>query len=615
VGESGVQAVPGPGPGLARQGEVGRCREGEGRRARLRDQQADEIDLGLVAVRFHGPGHQRLAQQRAQLEHRRRAGGHPDMLEVGFDEHYPQHSRPPAGRPVVFGLPRTLVRTTRDLGSDAHHADISPSHLAARARCGDGGRPAHGLQQRIGEPGRGHGGPEASTADSRYDQRSPARDRDRDGPGVPWNAYAQPPTGARRWTMPVAPPRPSGTVQATKPGPSCAQAGSAPGASATSSASEDCLFLNVTTPKTMRAGHKLPVMVWWHGGGYTSGSGSAYDAQRLASRGHVIVVTVNYRLGVFGYLSLPGLPGSGDFGLADQILATRWAKSNAAAFGGDPGNITVFGESSGAMSACALLTSPQAKGLVDKVAMSSGGTCQLSWPKDGLVPSALPQTPYVDLADGQKLGVAEAKTLGCAAASALSCLRGKPVKALLKIFPLFSDVLAYNTPLLPANPATAVQSGLVLDIPVLSSGNHDEERAFVGGAQKVKPFFTAKTYPAYLKAAFGAGAAKVARQYPLSAYPNAATAWATLITDVSWACPTLAGNAALAAHGSAVYGAEFDDPNAPDVNMVATKTFKPGATHASDIPYLFDLTGKNLLRGTASRPGRSSPAPAGRRCS
>jgi para-nitrobenzyl esterase len=228
------------------------------------------------------------------------------------------------------------------------------------------------------------------------------------------------------------------------------------------------------------------------------------------------------------------------------------------------------------MSACALFSSPQASGLVDKVAMSSGGGCQLYWPQDGLVPSAPPQTPYVDLADGQKLGVTEAKTLGCAAASALSCLRGKPVKGLLKIFPVFADVLAYNTPLLPRNPATAVQSGQVLDIPVLSSGNHDEERAFVGGAQKVKPFFTAKTYPAYLKAAFGASAGRVA-------------------------CPTLAGNAALAAHGSAVYGAEFDDQNAPDVNNVAAKTFKPGAAHASDIPYLFDLTGKNLLRGAAQQ--------------
>jgi para-nitrobenzyl esterase len=413
--------------------------------------------------------------------------------------------------------------------------------------------------------------------------------------------YAQAPTGQRRWTMPVAPPKASGIVQAAKPGPSCAQTSAATGAAATASSSEDCLFLNVTTPTTMRAGAKLPVMVWWHGGGYTSGSGSAYDAQRLASRGHVMVVTVNYRLGVFGYLSLPGLTGSGDFGLADQILATRWAKQNAAAFGGDPDNLTVFGESAGAMSACALLSSPQAKGLVDKVAMSSGGACQLSWPQSGLVPGDPPQTPYVDLADGQKLGVAEAKTLGCAAASALSCLRGKPAKDLLKIFPNFSDVLAYNTPLLPRNPATAVLTGQVLHIPVLSSGNHDEERAFVGGAQKVKPFFTATTYPGYLKAAFGADATKVAQQYPLSKYPNAATAWATLITDDSWACPTLTGNAALAAHGSTVYGAEFDDPNAPDVNQVKTSSFDPGAAHASDIPYLFDLLGKNYLRGSAQQ--------------
>ncbi|MBE7161805.1 MAG: carboxylesterase family protein, partial [Williamsia herbipolensis] len=156
--------------------------------------------------------------------------------------------------------------------------------------------------------------------------------------------YAKPPTGPRRWTMPVPEPKASGTVPATEPGASCAQAGSAPGASATASTSEDCLFLNVTTPRTMTPGERLPVMVWWHGGGYTSGSGSAYDAQRLAARG-VVVVTVNYRLGVFGYLSLPGLKGSGDFGLGDQILATRWAKHNAAAFGGDPDDITVFGES------------------------------------------------------------------------------------------------------------------------------------------------------------------------------------------------------------------------------------------------------------------------------
>ncbi|MCL9793600.1 carboxylesterase/lipase family protein [Frankia sp. AgKG'84/4] len=411
--------------------------------------------------------------------------------------------------------------------------------------------------------------------------------------------YAEAPTGDQRWTMPTAPPKPVGTVEATKAGPSCAQGGSAPGASATTSTSEDCLFLNVTTPTTARTGEKLPVMVWWHGSGYTSGSGSSYDAARLADQGHVIVVTLNYRLGVFGYLSLPGLAGSGDFGLADQILATRWAKRNAAAFGGDPDNITVFGESAGAMSACALLTSPVAKGLVNKVAMSSGGACQLNWPRGGLLPDVPAQTPYVALADSEKLGVTEAGTLGCTGASTLSCLRDASTADLLKVFPVFSDVLAYDTPLLPENPATAVTDGRTLPIPVLSTSNHDEQRAFVGGAQKVKPYYSAASYPTYLAQAFGPDADKVAAQYPLTKYPNPAIAWSTVITDASWSCPTLAGNAALATHGSTVYGGEFDDPHAPDISGVTSASFDPGAAHAADLPYLFDLLGQNYLRGTA----------------
>jgi para-nitrobenzyl esterase len=406
--------------------------------------------------------------------------------------------------------------------------------------------------------------------------------------------YAEAPTGDRRWTDPVAPPKPAGTVDATKAGPSCAQAGSAPGADATASTSEDCLFLNVTTPKDLHPGEKLPVMVWWHGGGYTSGSGAAYDAQRLAAGGRVMVVTVNYRLGVFGYLSLPGLAGSGDFGLADQILATRWARDNAAAFGGDPQNLTVFGESSGAMSACAALTSPAAAGLADKVALSSG-SCQLSWPQDGLLPGVPPGTPYVGLPDAEQFGSAQAQTLGCTGPDALTCLRGRPVADLLKIFPNFSNVLAYGTPLLPADPAQAQRDGKTPPIPVLSGGNQAEESAFVGGVQKVQPFVTPESYPALLRSAFGDRADAVAAQYPLAAYPNAPTAWATVITDSSWACPTLAGNVAFAAHGSPVHGYEFADPSAPDVNQAASPDFAPGAAHATDTPYLFDLTGKNLL--------------------
>lgn len=143
--------------------------------------------------------------------------------------------------------------------------------------------------------------------------------------------FARPPTGARRW-RPPAPVRPwRGVADATEPGDPCVQmeAGEHIG-------SEDCLFLDVTVPSRPQHEGPLPVMVWLHGGGYTTGSGSTYDARRLAARGDVIVVTPNYRLGVFGYLGLEGLPGSGTFGLADQIAALRWTKRNAAAFGGDP---------------------------------------------------------------------------------------------------------------------------------------------------------------------------------------------------------------------------------------------------------------------------------------
>lgn len=406
--------------------------------------------------------------------------------------------------------------------------------------------------------------------------------------------YAEAPTGQRRWTMPVAPPRPSGTVQATAPGAACAQSSGVPGADATASSSEDCLFLNVTTPKDTRPGEKLPVMVWWHGGGYTTGSGALYDAQRLATQGRVMVVTVNYRLGVLGYLSLPGLAGSGDFGLADQMLATRWARNNAAAFGGDPGNVTVFGESAGAMSACAMLGSPDATGLADKVAMSSG-SCLLDWPQDGLLPGVPPSTPYTALPDAEAFGTAQARTLGCTGPDALTCLRDKPVADLMTIAPNFANVLAYGTPMLPVDPAQAVRDGATPAIPILSGGNQAEARAFVGGMLKVQPFITPETYPTLLRNAFGDRADAVAAQYPLSAYPNAATAWSAVNTDFSWACPTLAGNAAMARSGATVHGYEFADPSAPDVNQAGSPDFEPGPAHATDVGYLFDLTGRSLL--------------------
>ncbi|MDH6699134.1 para-nitrobenzyl esterase [Streptomyces sp. MAA16] len=412
--------------------------------------------------------------------------------------------------------------------------------------------------------------------------------------GVP---YAKPPVGDLRW----APPRPAaswpGVREAVRPGSRCPQTADGPAQPA--STDEDCLFANVTTPRKTVPGVKLPVMVWWHGGGYTHGAGSDYHADRLAAQGDVIVVTLNYRLGVFGYFGLPGLAGSGNFGLQDQIAGTRWARRNAAAFGGDPGNVTVFGESAGGMSACAMLTSPQARGLFDKVSISSG-SCLLNWPAGGLYPGAPRQTPYTSLRQDQADGLASARSHGCPT-NELSCMRTKPAAELLPLNEDFDNHLAHGTPLLPLDPATALRKGRFLHVPVISGGNRDETRSYVGGAMLAGvPPITAKTYPAMLRTSFGADAGRVAARYPLSRYQSPPLAWSTVVTDASWACQTAAADRYLAAH-TTVYPYEFADPDAPNVNRMNIPGLPMGAAHGSDLPSLFDLGGHYGLRTRAQQ--------------
>jgi para-nitrobenzyl esterase len=195
--------------------------------------------------------------------------------------------------------------------------------------------------------------------------------------GIP---YALPPAGARRW-RPAEPPESWGGVRESARfadiAPQIMSAadkllGGTPGEQ-----SEDCLYLNVWT--TSLAG-KRPVMVWIHGGAFVTGAGTlgTYNGKFLASHGDVVVVTINYRLGAFGFLNLRDatdgkLPGTGTEGLSDQIAALIWVKENIAAFGGDPGNVTLFGESAGAMSVAALLAAPESQGLFHKAILQSGG--------------------------------------------------------------------------------------------------------------------------------------------------------------------------------------------------------------------------------------------------
>jgi para-nitrobenzyl esterase len=194
--------------------------------------------------------------------------------------------------------------------------------------------------------------------------------------GVP---YAAPPVGDLRW-MPPQPVKSWKDVRSAKEFGPIAPQNTMPGGmmmQVPQPQSEDCLFLNIWTPGLDNA--KRPVMVWIHGGAFTMGSGSdpMYDSNKLLKRGNIVLVSINYRLGMLGFLRLKDatggkIPATGNEGLLDQVLALKWVKDNIAAFGGDPNNITVFGESAGSMSIACLMVMPKAKDLFQKGIMESG---------------------------------------------------------------------------------------------------------------------------------------------------------------------------------------------------------------------------------------------------
>ncbi|MEW5684970.1 MAG: carboxylesterase family protein [Pseudomonadota bacterium] len=235
--------------------------------------------------------------------------------------------------------------------------------------------------------------------------------------------YAAPPVGPLRWAPPGPPAKWTGEREAAKAGPSCPQVMNADGTpnlgSANGPTSEDCLQLNVFAPRNARG---APVMVWLHGGGHRTGAGWIYDGQNFARDG-VVLVAINYRLGALGYFAHPALTKAagraptGNFGLMDQIAALKWVKRNIAAFGGDPGNVTVFGESAGGVSTLALLATPSARGLYRRAIVQSG----LGW----FEPVTLARKQAESVAALEKAGVA--KTAG------IADLRALPVETLVKL--------------------------------------------------------------------------------------------------------------------------------------------------------------------------------------
>ncbi|WP_418955243.1 carboxylesterase/lipase family protein [Streptomyces tritici] len=401
--------------------------------------------------------------------------------------------------------------------------------------------------------------------------------------GIP---YAAPPVGERRWAPPGPVQRWRGVRDATERGAACPQTGLVPPVGPASD-DEDCLFVNVTAPRTPSAKPR-PVMVYLHGGDHTDGEGAMHGARRLAARGDVIVVTVNYRLAALGYLAHPDLEArgeSGNYGFLDQQAALRWVRRNAAAFGGDPRSVTLFGESAGGYSACAHLVAPSSAGLFDRVILQSA-----------------PCTADMGARDREealKEGVAAAA--GIEKRHGLDDWRRASPRQLVHPFgagPTYTPV--YGGALLPRTPREAFAAGRFNKVPVLHGVNRHEERARVYGLELAKQADTGDPdaqidradYHTHLEREFGAErAAAVAARYPVSAYDGSpALALAAALTDGLWARHSVDTGRALSRHVR-TYGYEFADHEVPwysDANYRKPR-FEVGAAHTFELPYLFEL--------------------------
>jgi carboxylesterase type B len=321
--------------------------------------------------------------------------------------------------------------------------------------------------------------------------------------GIP---FAEPPVGPLRWRAPV-PKKPwEGTFQAVRFGRSCVQLVSPIGGREDDKrgrfqGSEDCLTLNVFAPqaapeKVPQGKDRLPVMVWIHGGGNKIGASSTYSlAGNLAARHGVVVVSMNYRLGVMGWFRHPALVAEGDspedrsgnYGTLDQILALKWVRDNAAAFGGDPGNVTIFGESAGGIDVFSLLTSPMAKGLFHRAISESGLPASVDVKTAEDFTADLLLTLLVRDGRAQDHDRAKAVAQGMSAADVAAYLRGKTADQLIEpldpgLFAMYSSPnLLRDGAVLPAQPflELVTDASRYNAVPVLLGTNRDEMKLFL----------------------------------------------------------------------------------------------------------------------------------------
>lgn len=428
-----------------------------------------------------------------------------------------------------------------------------------------------------------------------------------DGASLSWRniPYAAPPVGPLRWRAPQPPPLRARERDATAFGPACPQR---PGGVLRPDVApdwrEDCLQLNVWAPVDGRLPRPLPVMVWLHGGGLIQGSAvePLYNGAALAAGRGIVVVTANYRLGALGFLAHrafvdadPAAPGAGNYGLLDQIAALDWLQANVAAFGGDPARITVFGESAGGVSVCALRASPLARGRFGAAIMQSGA-CLDDLPRlDGAGP--LPPAT----AQGDRFSAAA----GCAgAADEAACLRALDAATVLDTLPGEIGILnpgaetythVVDGHALREPPGAAVAGGRTADVPFVVGANADEGTLF---AQGVKATLTAAGYEAVVRTVYRADADAVLSRYPVATYPAPYLALADVTGDAGFVCPARRVARASAGHGRPTWLYHFTFVTA------LGRATGLGSHHGAEIPFLFAdpaATGAAALAGPEAK--------------
>jgi para-nitrobenzyl esterase len=404
--------------------------------------------------------------------------------------------------------------------------------------------------------------------------------------GIP---FAKPPVGSLRWMPPQRSAKWSAVRKADKFGPTCAQITTLGPFAGPANANEDCLTLNVFTPDTKA---RLPVVVWIHGGGYVDGESNDYDASRLATQGKLVIVTINYRLNLFGFLAHPALDKEGhafgNYGVMDMQAALKWVQRNIAGFGGDKSNVALGGQSAGAGAAAANVVSPAAKGLFHRAIFQSGG-----------------YTPVATRGIAEDRGNKFAAAAGCTGPDVAKCLRTLPAVKIVTLSgtasangPFINGPMVDGT-VIPQQMIDAFRSGRFNQMPIMIGTTKDEANFTIGIAQYFRKdhattaeadFRTAMrtvyggnagpgaSAPAFAKGTLDA----VIAHYPVKGAAQAS--WTGAATD-NLACRGQYVAAALARRVP-VYMYEFDDRTAPSY-FPRMPGYQSLAYHTGDIPYVF----------------------------